>query len=95
MSVLGFLLLLIIAAISGALGQALVGRSLGGWAVTTLVGFIGALLGFWLSGALGLPLLLPVNVGGQTFPVVWAVIGSALLALLPGAINYVRARMKR
>lgn len=95
MSLLGIIVLLIIAAVSGALGQAIAGRSLGGWLVTTLVGFIGAALGFWIANSLGLPTILPVTIDGQTFPIVWSVIGSALLALIPGVVNYVRTQLAK
>jgi uncharacterized membrane protein YeaQ/YmgE (transglycosylase-associated protein family) len=82
MGILEFIILLVIAAICGALGQAIAGYSLGGMVITTIVGFIGALLGTWLARAMGLPELLMINVGGQPFPIVWAIIGSALFAAI-------------
>lgn len=87
MTLLGFIVLLIIAAIAGALGQAISGYSLGGFLVSIVVGLIGALIGWWLAGALGLPELFVVNVDGQPFPVVWAIIGSALFALIVGLLS--------
>lgn len=87
MTLLGFIVLLIIAAIAGALGQAISGYSLGGFLVSIVVGLIGALIGWWLAGALGLPELFVVNVEGQPFPVVWAIIGSALFALIVGLLS--------
>ncbi|MBI5729957.1 MAG: hypothetical protein HY963_02365, partial [Ignavibacteriales bacterium] len=45
MSLLGFLFLLLIAAICGAIGQSLAGYSLGGCFVSIIVGFVGAWLG--------------------------------------------------
>jgi len=42
------------------------------------VGFVGALLGHWLAGVLHLPDLLVLRIGGESFPVVWAIIGSAV-----------------
>jgi uncharacterized membrane protein YeaQ/YmgE (transglycosylase-associated protein family) len=80
MTLLEFLVLLVIAAISGAIGQALAGYSLGGLVITTLVGFVGAWLGTWIARATGLPELLVINVGGEPFPIIWAIIGSAILA---------------
>ena len=59
-------------------GQAISGASRGGCLVSIALGFIGALLGVWLSRQLGLPELLMVPVGGKSFPVVWSIIGSAL-----------------
>jgi uncharacterized membrane protein YeaQ/YmgE (transglycosylase-associated protein family) len=82
MSVISFLLLLLIAAICGVLGQAIAGRGRGGIIVSILLGFIGALIGTWLARAMGLPELLPVNVGGQSFPVLWSIIGAALFVAL-------------
>lgn len=86
MTLLGFLLLLIIAAIAGGLGQSLAGYSVGGCAASILVGFIGAYLGLWISTQLGLPELLPVTIQGETFPLFWSVIGSALFAAVLGLI---------
>lgn len=82
MTILEFLILLVIAAICGAVGQALAGYSLGGMVITTVVGFIGALIGTWLARGIGLPELLMVNIGGQPFPIVWAIIGSALFTAI-------------
>jgi uncharacterized membrane protein YeaQ/YmgE (transglycosylase-associated protein family) len=86
MSLLGFLLLLVIAAVAGALGQALAGYSLGGCLISTLVGFIGAFIGLWLARELGLPEFIPITIEGETFPLVWAVIGSAILSLILGLL---------
>ena len=80
MSVLGFIVLLIVAAIVGSLGQALAGYSRGGCLVSILVGFIGAWIGLWLAGLLGLPEIVVLNIDGKPFPVVWAIIGSAIFA---------------
>jgi uncharacterized membrane protein YeaQ/YmgE (transglycosylase-associated protein family) len=78
MTLIDLLILLIVAGICGALGQAITGYSRGGCLVSVALGFIGALLGVWLSRKLGLPELLPVRIGDTTFPVVWSIIGSAL-----------------
>jgi uncharacterized membrane protein YeaQ/YmgE (transglycosylase-associated protein family) len=82
MTILELLILLVIAAICGAIGQAIAGYSLGGMVITTVVGFIGALLGTWMARAIGLPELLMVNIGGQPFPIVWAIIGSAIFTAI-------------
>ncbi|MGW8317647.1 MAG: GlsB/YeaQ/YmgE family stress response membrane protein [Candidatus Promineifilaceae bacterium] len=87
MSVLGLILLLIIAAIAGAIGQAIVGYSLGGFLVSAGVGLIGAFLGLWLSRQLGLPELMTVTVDGEPFPIIWSVIGSAIFALLVSLVS--------
>jgi uncharacterized membrane protein YeaQ/YmgE (transglycosylase-associated protein family) len=87
MSLFGFIVLLIIAAIAGAIGQALAGYSLGGCLVSILVGFVGAYLGMWLANSLGLPTFLTINVDGQPFPIVWAIIGSAILTAIVGLLT--------
>ncbi len=78
MSLTTLLLLLIIAAICGAVGKALAGSARGGLLVSIVLGFIGALLGPWLAGKLGLPEPFMVTVGGHPFPVLWSIIGAAL-----------------
>ena len=87
MSLLGLLTLLIIAAVAGSLGQALAGYSVGGCLVSIAVGFVGAILGRWIAGALGLPEPLNISVQGESFPLLWAVIGSALFSAALGLIS--------
>lgn len=87
MTWLGFLILVIIAAIVGSIGQVLVGFSRGGCLVSAVVGFIGALLGMWLSRQLGLPELFTINIEGESFPVVWSIIGSAILSAILSLIS--------
>ncbi len=81
MTLLQFILLVIVAAICGAIGQTLAGYSLGGCLISTIVGFIGAVLGVWLAQQLRLPQILTVQIGNETFPIVWSIVGSAILAL--------------
>ncbi|MGZ9165368.1 MAG: GlsB/YeaQ/YmgE family stress response membrane protein [Anaerolineales bacterium] len=87
MSLLSILLLLLVAAVCGSIGQALVGYSVGGCLMSTIVGFIGAWLGSWLSVQLGLPEPFTLSIGGETFPVLWSIIGSALLVAVLGLIT--------
>lgn len=87
MSLTGLLVLLLIAAIAGAVGQAIAGYSLGGCLVSAGVGLIGALVGGWLAGALGLPEFLVFSIGGWSFPVVWAIIGATLFTLVIGMLT--------
>jgi uncharacterized membrane protein YeaQ/YmgE (transglycosylase-associated protein family) len=78
MGLFDLLLLLLVAGICGSLGQAIVGYSRGGCLVSIALGFVGALLGVWLARMMGLPELFAVNIGGQKFPIIWSIIGSAL-----------------
>lgn len=87
MTLLGFIVLALIAAIAGALGQAITGFSVGGCLMSSIIGFVGALIGSWLSSQLGLPELLTINIQGQPFPIVWAIIGAAILTAILGVIS--------
>ncbi len=78
MTLIDLLILLLVAGVCGALGQAISGFSRGGCLVSIALGFIGAILGMWLARQLGLPELVMLPVGGQSFPVIWSIIGSAL-----------------
>ena len=83
------LVLLLIAGVCGALGQAIGGYSHGGCLVSIALGFIGALLGSWLAGLLHLPELIAIPVAGMHFPIIWSIIGAALFVAL---INLVSRR---
>lgn len=87
MTLTGFLILLVIAAICGAIGQSIAGYSLGGCVVSIVVGFIGALIGRWLAAELGLTFIIPVEIDGETFPVIWAILGSAIFTIVIGLIT--------
>ena len=87
MTIVQFLLLLLVAAICGAIGQSLAGYSLGGCLVSAVVGFVGAFLGLWLARELRLPEVLTVNIAGQAFPILWSIVGSAILALAVGMLT--------
>lgn len=88
MTLFSFLLLLVVAALAGAVGQMFGGSSGGGCLGNIVVGFLGAWVGTWMASALGLPTFFVVDAGGVDFPVVWAIIGSgavvAVLGLLSG-----------
>ena len=77
-----FVLLLLIAGVCGALGQAISGVSRGGCVVSIALGFIGALVGMWLARMLGLPELLTISIRGTRFPILWSIIGSAVFVAI-------------
>lgn len=87
MTLIDLLLLLLVAGVCGAIGQALGGFSRGGCLVSIALGFVGALLGMWLSRQMGVGELYTVRIGGQAFPVVWSIIGSALFVAVIGLIS--------
>ena len=84
MTLTGLLVLLLIAGIVGALGQTISGYSFGGCLMSIIVGFVGAYVGIWLAGQLGLPEIFTINIEGEPFPIVWGIIGSAILSLILG-----------
>jgi uncharacterized membrane protein YeaQ/YmgE (transglycosylase-associated protein family) len=81
-SLTALIVLIIIAAICGAVGKALAGGTRGGLIVSTALGFIGALIGPWIARQLNLGEPLTLNIGGQPFPIVWSIIGAALFVAL-------------
>ena len=81
MSLPALLVLLLIAAICGAIGRALAGG--GGGLITSIAsGFVGALIGPWVAHQLNLSEPLMAHVGGEPFPIVWSIIGAALFVAL-------------
>ncbi|CAN5385086.1 hypothetical protein BH23VER1_BH23VER1_26830 [soil metagenome] len=82
MTLIDFLILLLVAGVCGSVGQAIGGASRGGCLVSIALGFIGALLGMWLSRVLGLPEVFAVTIGGKSFPIVWSIVGAALFVAL-------------
>ena len=87
MSLIEFIILLVIASISGGIGQSLAGYSFGGCFSSILVGFIGAWLGKWIMLEFDLPVLFSITLYGKSYPVVWSIVGSAVLAFGLGIIT--------
>jgi uncharacterized membrane protein YeaQ/YmgE (transglycosylase-associated protein family) len=81
MSLLELLVLLVVAGIAGAIAEFLVGFSPGGFLVSIIIGIIGAYIGTWLAGRLGLPPILTININGRVFPLVWAIVGALVLVI--------------
>lgn len=81
------IILLIVAGIAGAVGQWLAGYSRGGLITSIALGFIGAFLGIWIAKQFRLPELFTLQVGHTNFPIVWAIIGAALLVAILGLLK--------
>ena len=81
-SVPALLILIVIAAVCGAIGKAIAGDVRGGLIVSIVLGFIGALLGPWVAGKLSLPEPFMITIGGHPFPVLWSIIGAALFVAI-------------
>lgn len=87
MSMMGLLVLLLIAAVCGALGRAIAGGTHGGCLASIAVGFIGAFLGSWIARKARLPEPFTVRVSGHTFPVLWSIVGAALFVAVVHLIS--------
>jgi uncharacterized membrane protein YeaQ/YmgE (transglycosylase-associated protein family) len=74
----GLIVLIVIAAVCGAVGRALAGGARGGLIVSTALGFIGALLGPWVAHQLHLAEPFVLRASGYSFPILWSIIGAAL-----------------
>jgi len=81
-SLAGLVILLIIAAICGAIGRSIAGSRRHGLLMAIALGFIGALLGGAIARQLHLPEPLMVAVSGERFPILWSIIGAALFVAL-------------
>jgi uncharacterized membrane protein YeaQ/YmgE (transglycosylase-associated protein family) len=82
MTILELLVLLLVAGIIGAIGQAIAGFTRGGFLVSIALGFVGALIGAWLARQFGLPELFSLTIGGTTLPIVWSIIGATVFVAL-------------
>ena len=82
MSLVTLLLLLVIAGVCGAIGNAIAGSGKAGFVVSIVLGFIGAFFGTWVARQLNLPRLFVVNVNGEVFPVIWSILGAAVVVAL-------------
>ena len=87
MTLVELLILLVVAGVCGALGQAITGFSRGGCLAAVALGFIGAVIGMWLSRQLGLPEIFTLRIDTVRFPVVWSIIGAALFVAVISLIS--------
>jgi len=78
-----FLILLLIAFICGSLGASLGGFSKKGCLINIALGFIGAMIGGWLSRQVEVGDLLYI----RGIPILWSIIGAALFVALINLIS--------
>lgn len=95
MSLIGFFILLLIAAVCGAIGQAIAGYDLGGCIVSIVVGFIGAWIGMAIAARFGLPEFFQINVEGEPFPVIWSIIGAVIFTFVVALLRRVFVGTRR
>ncbi len=95
LSLSALLIYLLIAAICGAIGSSLAGSRGIGVLTAIALGFIGAIFGPMVARALHLHEPFMVMVNGHPFPVLWSIIGAALLVLLLHLLTYRRPLARR
>lgn len=91
MTLTELLVLLIIAGICGAIGEAIAGYSHLGCFASIAVGFIGALLGSWVARQFGLAEFFAIRIGTVSFPIIWSIIGAAVFVAVIGLLRRGRA----
>ena len=74
----GWIVLLVVAGLCGAVGESIAGYSHGGCLTSIALGFVGGVLGLWLARLMHLPNVFALTLGGSEFPVLWSIVGSAL-----------------
>ena len=87
MTVVEFIVYLVIAGVCGAIARGIAGGTRGGFVISILLGFLGAFIGTWLARLLRLPELLTIAVAGHAFPILWSIIGGAILVGLAHALT--------
>ncbi|HZR26281.1 MAG TPA: GlsB/YeaQ/YmgE family stress response membrane protein [Vicinamibacterales bacterium] len=75
-------MLIVIAAVCGAVGRSIAGGGAGGLLASIALGFIGALIGPWVARAFHLSEPFVLQIGSESFPIVWSIIGAALFVAL-------------
>lgn len=85
----GLIFLIVIAAVCGAVGRAIAGDVRGGLIVSIVLGLVGAFLGSWIARQMKLPEPFVLRVAGESFPVLWSIIGAALFV---GLIHMISRR---
>lgn len=82
MTLFGFLLLVVVGAVCGAVAELIVGYSPGGFLASVAIGFVGAWIGGYLAGILHFSPMFVVHIEGHALDVVWTVLGSIVLLLV-------------
>lgn len=83
MTLIKFLILLLIAFICGSVGARLAGSGNKGCFTSIILGFIGALIGSWLSEKLGIADFIYF----KKIPIFWSIIGAAVFVAVINLIS--------
>ena len=77
-----FIIMFVIAAITGSIAKTLVGFDKGGCIISAIVGFVGALIGTWMGRELHLPEIFSITIRGINYPIIWTILGAVLFTLV-------------
>ena len=91
MNILGFLVLLVVAAICGSIGTAIAGYSSRGCLTSIVIGLIGAIIGTWLSQELEIRDRFYL----EEIPVIWSIIGAAIFVAVINLLSGGRRTKKK
>ncbi len=83
MTLISLIILLFIAFVCGSIGASLAGSGSKGCVTSIVLGFIGALIGGWLSRKLGIGDFLYI----KSIPILWSIIGSAVFVAIINLIS--------
>lgn len=81
------LISLLIAGIAGSIARSLSGFSRGGCVISIIVGFIGAMIGSWLSRELQLPDPFVLHIRGNNYYILWTIIGAVIFTAVLSLIT--------
>lgn len=81
------LISLLIAGIAGAIARSLSGFSRGGCIISIIVGFVGAMIGSWMSRELQLPDPFVLHIRGSTYYILWTIIGAVIFTAVLSLIT--------
>jgi len=81
------LISLIIAGIAGSIARSLSGFSRGGCIISIIVGFIGAMIGSWLSREMHLPDPFILQIRGNSYNILWTIIGAVIFTAVLSLIS--------
>lgn len=105
MSLIELILFLLVAGVCGLIAEMVVGFSPGGFIASIAIGLVGAYLGSWLAGQLGLPPVLSTDsivpeTGGANliaidfrFDIVWSILGAIVLLFIISLVRRPRQRV--
>ncbi len=84
MTVIDFLLIAAVAVVCGTFGYLTGSYVRGGWFINVGAGLFGALAGVVIANSLPLPAVYVLKIKGVSFPLLWAVVGSAVFIAAAG-----------